>query len=57
MSEPVNVASEQSERSKAERSKAECSKAERCGASERSERCERMNVAGEWPVKNAIVSD
>ena len=37
MSEPVNGASEQSERSTAER----------CGASERSERCERTNVASD----------
>ena len=37
MSEPVNGASERSERSAAER----------CGASERSERCERTNVASD----------
>ena len=37
MSEPVNGASERSERSEAER----------CGASERSERCERTNVASD----------
>ena len=37
MSEPVNGASERSERSKAER----------CGASEPSERCERTNVASD----------
>ena len=37
MSEPVNGASERSERSEAER----------CGASERSEQCERTNVAWE----------
>ena len=37
MSEPVNGASERSERSEAER----------CGVSERSERCERTNVASD----------
>ena len=36
-SEPVNGASEQSERSKAER----------CGASERSERCDQTTVASD----------
>ena len=40
MSEPVNGASKQNERS-------ERSEAERCGASERSERCERMNAASD----------
>ena len=47
MSEPVNGASEQSERSKAER----------CIASEWSERCKQTKRATEWPVKNAIISD
>ena len=37
MSEPVNGVSERSE----------LSEAERCGASERSERCERTNVASD----------